>query len=349
MKKIRLDGKTVGLGEPCFIVAEAGVNHNGDINLAKKLIDEAKKANADAVKFQAFKAERIATIHSGKAAYQIRATGKKESQLTMLKKLQLTDEQFRQLYNHAQEKNIIFLSSVFDNESVDLLNDLGVPAFKIASGEITNFPLLEYVARKGKPIILSTGMSTLAEISDALKVIRRNGSKDIILLHCVTSYPAREEETNLRVIQTLRQRFNVPVGFSDHTLGITVPIAAVTLGAVLIEKHITLSRSLPGPDQRAALEPNDLREMVTEIRNVEKALGDGLKRLTREEKEIRRKARRSIVAKVEIRHGTVITEDMIDIKRPGVGLEPKHLNEIIGKRAKKDMKPDEFITFEKIA
>jgi len=349
MKKIKLGEKVLGEGEPCFIIAEAGVNHNGDINLAKKLIYAAKKAKADAVKFQAFKAEKIATKYAEKARYQKKSTEETKSQLAMLKRLELNDEDFRELYNYAKENNIVFLSSVFDKESVDLLDNLGVSAFKIASGEITNFPLLKYVAKKKKPIILSTGMSTLDGIEDAVKVIRENGTKDIVLLHCVTSYPARKEETNLRIIGTLREKFKLPVGFSDHTLGITIPIAAATLGAVLIEKHFTLDRNLPGPDHKASLEPNELKEMINAIRDVEKALGNGVKKLTKEEKEIRKNVRRSIVARVRIPKGTVITESMLDIKRPGTGIEPKRLDEVIGKRAKKEIEPDELVSFEDLA
>jgi N-acetylneuraminate synthase/N,N'-diacetyllegionaminate synthase len=349
MKKIRIGERLLGEGEPCFIVAEAGVNHNGDINLAKKLVDAAKEAKADAVKFQTFKAEKIATDYAKKAEYQIKTTDKNRSQLAMLKRLELDDEDFRELYNYAKKRDIVFLSSTFDKESVDLLDDLGVLAFKIPSGEITNFPLLKYVAQKKKPVILSSGMSTLNEIEEALKVIRENGARDIILLHCVTSYPAKKEEANLQVIETLRRRFKLPVGFSDHTLGITITIAAAAMGAVLIEKHFTLNRSLRGPDHRASLEPNELKEMVTAIRDVERALGDGVKKLTKEEGEIRKHVRRSIVAKVSIPRGTVIHESMLDIKRPGTGIEPKHLNKIVGKRAKRDIKPDELITFEDLA
>jgi N-acetylneuraminate synthase/N,N'-diacetyllegionaminate synthase len=267
----------------------------------------------------------------------------------MIKRLELKKEEFIELYDYARKKNIVFLSSAFDKESVDLLDDLGVPAFKVASGEITNFPLLQHIAEKKKPLILSTGMSTLDEIEDALNVIRGKGVEDIILLHCVTSYPAKIEDANLRVIETLRRRFELPVGFSDHTLGITAPIVAAVLGAVLIEKHFTLDKTLPGPDQRASLEPDELKEMVRAIRDVEKALGEGIKKPTRDEERIKKAVRRSIMAKVEIPKGVVITEDMLDFKRPGTGIEPKHLNEVIGKRAKKDIKPDELITFEKLA
>ena len=348
MRKVKIEDKLVGDGEPVFIVAEAGVNHNGDVDLGKKLIDVAKDAEADAVKFQAFKAENVVTKYAEKARYQKETTGPNKSQYNMVKRLELTDEEFRELYNYAKKNNIIFLSSAFDKESVDLLDDLGVPAFKVPSGEITNFPLLRYIAEKKKPIILSTGMSTIGEIEEALEVIREKGVEDIVLLHCVTSYPAKIEDVNLRVIEALRRRFKLPVGFSDHTLGITIPIAAAALGAVLVEKHFTLDRTMPGPDHRASLEPNELKDMIRAIRDVEKALGDGIKKPTKDEERIKKVVRRSIVAKMRIPKGAVITEDMLELKRPGVGIEPKYLNEIIGKKAKKDIKPDELVTFEKL-
>lgn len=349
MKKVKIENRWIGDLEPVFIIAEVGVNHNGDIGLAKKLVNVAKDAGADAVKFQAFKTEKVVTKYAEKAKYQRETTGLSESQYDMIRRLELEEEEFIELYDYAKKKNIIFLSSAFDKESVDLLSKLRIPAFKVASGEITNFPLLRYIAEKKKPIILSTGMSTLGEIEDALKVIREKGIEDIVLLHCVTSYPTKKEDVNLRVIETLRHRFNLPVGFSDHTLGITIPIAATALGAVLIEKHFTLDKTLPGPDHRASLEPDELRDMIKAIRDVEKALGDGIKKPTKDEEVIKKIVRRSIVAKVEIPKGTVITENMLDSKRPGVGIEPKYLNEVVGKRAKKDIKPDELITFDKLA
>ena len=348
MKKIKLGDRHIGEDEPCFIIAEAGVNHNGDVRLAKKLIDVSKDAGADAVKFQAFKTEKVVTKYAGKAKYQKEITALSESQYNMIRKLELKDEEFKELFNYAEKNNIIFLSSAFDKDSVDLLDDLGVPAFKVASGEITDFPLLKYIAEKKKPIVLSTGMSTLDEIEDALEVIREKGVEDVVLLHCVTSYPAKIDDAKLRVMGTLRHRFNLPVGFSDHTLGITIPIAAAALGAVLIEKHFTLDRSLPGPDHKASLEPDQLKDMIKAIRDVEKALGDGIKKPTEDEERIKKVVRRSIVAKVRIPKGTIITEDMLDLKRPGVGIEPKYLNDVIGKRTKKDIKPDELITFEKL-
>ena len=346
MRKIKIGNKSIGEEESCFIIAEAGVNHNSSIDLAKKLVDAAKEAGADAVKFQTFKAENVVIKNAEKAKYQ--KTVKEESQYGMLKKLELTEEDFRELADYAKEKDILFLSSPFDKESVDLLYELDVPVFKVGSGEITNFPLLKHIAKKEKPIILSTGMSTLGEVEEALNVIRSEGVEDVILLHCVSNYPARIEDVNLRAMETLKQAFKIPVGFSDHTLGITASIAAAALGACVIEKHFTLDRDLPGPDHKASLEPNELKEMVQAIRDVEKALGDGVKRPTKEEEEIKRAARRSIVAKVDIPKGTIIAEDMLDVKRPGTGIEPKYIDMIVGKKAKENIRKDELVTREMI-
>lgn len=348
MRKIKISNKTISPRGPCFIVAEAGVNHDGEVRLAKKLIDVAKKAGADAVKFQVFKAETTVTKTAEKAPYQKKGTAK-ESQYKMLKKLELTESEFKQLADYAKRKKIIFLASAFDMKSVDLLDRLNVPAFKIPSSEITNFPLLKHIARKGKPIIMSTGMSNLGEIKEALETIKGERVNDVVLLHCVSDYPAKVDETNLRAMETLKRMFRLPVGLSDHTLGITVPIAAIALGAAIIEKHFTLDKKLPGPDHKASLEPEELREMVACIREVERALGDGIKKPTKSEEAVKKTVRRSIVAKVNIPKGTAIAEHMLDLKRPGTGLEPKHLKKIVGKRAKKDIKADELITFEKIA
>ena len=341
-----MGNKLIGEGKPCFIIAEAGVNHNGSLELAKKLIDAAKDARADAVKFQTFKAENVVIKNARKAEYQ--KIAKEESQYEMLKKLELTEEDFRELADYAKKKNILFLSSPFDKESVDLLYELDMPAFKVASGEITNFPLLRYIAKKAKPIILSTGMSTLGEVEEALNVIRSEGAEDVILLHCVSNYPARMEDVNLRAMETLKQAFKIPVGFSDHTLGITASIAAVALGACVIEKHFTLDRNLPGPDHKASLEPDELKEMVKAIRDVENVLGGGIKRPTTNEEEIKKIARRSVIAKIDISEGTVITEDMLDVKRPGTGIEPKYFDLIIGMRAKKDIKKSDIVTWKMI-
>lgn len=348
MKKIRIGDRVLGEGEPTFIVAEIGVNHNGSVKIAKKLIDAAKEVRADAAKFQVFKTERIVTEYAKKAAYQKETTDPKKSQYDMLKRLELTDAEIRELHNYARKRNIMFLSSAFDEESVDLLDNLDVPAFKVASSEVTNLPLLQHIARKKRPILLSTGLSTLEEIKEALDIFKAEDIEDIVLLHCITSYPAKAEEANLKTMDVLRKQFGFPVGFSDHTLGTAVPIAAVAMGAVLIEKHFTLDKKMPGPDQRASLEPDEFRQMVTAIHDVERALGNGLKKLAAEEEEIKKVARRSIVAKVKIRKGTVIRENMLDFKRPGTGLEPKNLLKIVGKRASKDIEADEMITFEKL-
>lgn len=343
MKKVKIGDRLVGDGEPCFIIAEAGVNHNGDIELAKRLIDVAKDAGADAVKFQTFKAENVVTRDAPKADYQIKNTELNESQYDMIKKLELSEDEFRELYEYTREKEILFLSTPFDFESADFLDELGVPAFKVSSTDLTNLPFLEYLAEKGKPIILSTGMGTLGEIEEAINTIKNAGNEDIILLHCITSYPAKFESLNLRAIQTLKEAFKLPVGFSDHSLGIYAPIAAVALGAVVIEKHFTLDKNLPGPNHKASLNPEELKEMISAIRLIEKALGDGIKRPTPEEIEIRKVARRSIVARVNIPKGTIITEDMLTFKRPGIGLSPKCYNEIIGRRARRNIEVDELI------
>ena len=347
MREIKIGERVIGEGHPCFVIAEAGVNHNGRLDLARKLIDTAKRAGADAVKFQVFSAEEIATRTAEKAEYQRRGTGE-GTQYEMLKRLELSEEDFEKLARHAERRGIIFLASAFGEKGVGLLERLGVPAFKIPSGEITNFPLLKHIAGKKKPIILSTGMSTLQEVEEALRVIRKEGAKEVVLLHCVSNYPAKIEEVNLRAMETLRRVFGLPVGLSDHTVGITIPVAAVALGAAVIEKHFTLSRELPGPDHKASLEPDELLEMVLRIREVEKALGDGVKRPTKSEEIVRRFARRSIVAKADIPKGTVITSSMLDIKRPGIGIEPKYYNVIVGQKVKRDIKKDELLTWEAV-
>lgn len=348
MKKIKLGDRLIGEGEPCFIIAEAGVNHNGNISLAKELIDLAKEAGADAVKFQTFKTENIITKEAKKADYQKKNAGSEESQYEMVQRLELKKEDFKELLGYARKKDIIFLSSPFDKESVNLLSELDLPAFKIPSGEITNFPLLKYIARKGKPVILSTGMAKLGEIEEALNIIWREGLEELILLHCVTNYPAKVEEINLRTIQTLKYAFRLPVGLSDHTDSIFIPAVAFALGACIIEKHFTLNKNLPGPDHRASLEPQELRKTVKSIREVEKALGDGIKKPTKEEEEIKKVARKSIVAKVNIPEGTIITESMLDAKRPGTGIEPKYIDYVAGKIALDEIKRDELITIDKI-
>lgn len=348
MIRVKIGKRLVGEFEPCFIIAEAGVNHNGDVNLAKRLVDVAKEAGADAVKFQTFITEELVTEAAEKAGYQKETTSSEESQLEMLKKLELSGRNFEEISAYAKKKDILFLSSPFDKGSVDLLDELGVPAFKVGSGEITNLPLLKHIAKKKKPIILSTGMSTIDEVEEALEIIRNEGTKEIILLHCVTSYPAKVEDTNLRAMETLRQTFKLPVGLSDHTLGITIPIAAVASGACVIEKHFTLDKNLAGPDHKASLEPDELKRMVKSIRDVEKAMGDGIKRPTQEEEKNRKAVRKSIVTRMDIPKGAVVTRKMLAIKRPGNGLEAKYINLIVGKKAKKNIKSGETITFPKV-
>ncbi|MFC1952774.1 N-acetylneuraminate synthase [Chloroflexota bacterium] len=348
VKNVTIGNRSVGENEPCFIIAEAGVNHNGDISFARQLIDLASEAGASAVKFQTFRAEEVVTETAEKAEYQKETTGPQHSQYELIKSLELGPDDFRELSAYATCKNIVFLSSPFDFGSVDLLDDLGVPAFKIPSGEITNFPLLKYIADKKKPVILSTGMSFLDEVKEALEVIQKSGLRDIILLHCVTSYPTRVRDVNLKAMETLSQTFGLPVGFSDHTVGINIPIAAVAKGACVIEKHFTLNKSLLGPDHRASLEPVELKAMVSAIREIELGMGDGTKCPTAEEKGNIKATRRSLVARTDIPKGTIITRDQLDIKRPGTGMEPKQINLVIGRKAKQDIASGEVISSDKL-
>ena len=345
---IKIGKKSIGPEDPCFIIAEAGVNHNGDITLAKKLIDVAVEAGADAVKFQTFKTENVVTPTAEKAEYQKATTGATESQYEMIKRLELSETDFWELSEYAKGAGIIFLSTPFDEESVDLLDQIGVPAFKIPSGEITNYPLLKKIAQKSKPIILSTGMATLGEVEGALNHLKMHGAEEIVLLHCTTSYPAPIASVNLRAMETLRCAFRVPVGYSDHTEGITIPIAAAAMGARAIEKHFTLDRTLPGPDHRASLEPGELAAMVKAVRDVELARGSGVKCPTEEEEVIKRVARKSVVAKRDIRAGDILTEGDLAIKRPGTGIEPKYFDAVVRRRAKVSIQRDQVIRWDMI-
>ena len=304
-----------------FIIAEAGVNHNGNMDTAIKLIDMAKKAGADAIKFQTFKSERLVTRSTPKAKYQKANTGSGESQLEMLKRLELTSDNFKRLFSYCRKKNIIFMSTPFDEKSADMLDRLGMGIFKIPSGEITNKPLIQHIAGKNKPVILSTGMSYLSEVEKAVRWIyeiwNKSGfNQQLTLLHCVSNYPAHAADVNLYAMNTLKAAFGLSVGYSDHTLGIEIPIAAVAIGAKVIEKHFTLDKNMKGPDHKASLEPDELKAMVKAIRNVEKAMGDGIKRPTEKEDETRIIARRSLVAKRDIKKGDVINSGDIIIKRP---------------------------------
>lgn len=324
-----------------FVIAEAGVNHNGSRELAFTLIDAAKEAGADAVKFQTFHADELASSRAEMAAYQVANTGLRESQVAMLRRLQLSADDFFALRRYADEKNILFLSTPFDLPSVDVLEALDVPMYKIGSGDLTNLPLIRYVAEKGKPILLSTGMATLGEVEDALQAV--DGKVPVTLLHCTTNYPTEPHEVNLRAMVTLHQAFGVPVGYSDHTRGWEVAVAAVALGATVIEKHLTLSKDLPGPDHRASLEPHEFRQMVNAIRTVERALGDGRKRPTPAEEAIKRQVRKSLVARRDLPAGHVITEDDVTIKRPEEGILPKDWDRVIGRRLRKPIGQDQCL------
>jgi N,N'-diacetyllegionaminate synthase len=328
-----------------FIIAEAGVNHNGSIEIAKKMIEVAKECGADAIKFQTFKAEKIVSKYAPKAEYQKQTTGETDSQLEMVKKLELSFGDFIALKEYCDKLNIMFLSTPFDFESIEFLNDLGLEIFKIPSGEITNLPYLEKIGKLGKKIILSTGMADLGEIEDALDILIFSGTKkeNITVLHCNTEYPTPYEDVNLLAMLTIKEAFKVKVGYSDHTLGIEVPIAAVALGASVIEKHFTLDKNMEGPDHKASLEPYELKAMIDAIRNIEKSLGDGIKKPSKSELKNKDIARKSIVAKRKIKKGEIFTEDNITVKRPGNGISPMRWYEVLGKVASRDYEEDELI------
>jgi N-acetylneuraminate synthase len=346
MKPVKINGRSVGPGHPCFIIAEAGVNHNGKLELAKKLVDAAAEAGADAVKFQAFKSKELASAKAPKAAYQKETTDQGESQLEMLRKLELDIPSHRILMDYCIERGILFLSSPFDEKSADELEQLGVEAYKIPSGEITNLPFLARIATKGKPMIVSTGMSTLGEVEEAIGTIEISGNRKLILLQCVSNYPAHPKDVNLRAMDTMATAFNCPVGYSDHTQGIEVSLAAVAMGACVIEKHFTLDRDLPGPDHKASLEPKELAALVKGIRVVESAMGSGRKAPAASESDTAYVVRKSLVAKRNIPGGSIITEDMIAVKRPGNGLPPSMLQKILGLEVKTDIEEDTLISLE---
>jgi N,N'-diacetyllegionaminate synthase len=332
-----------------FVIAEAGVNHNGSLDLALQLVDAAKASGADAVKFQTFRADQLATRSAHKAPYQERTTANSESQFEMLQRLQLDAAAHRRLIHHCRNAGIQFLSSPFDTQSADLLARMDVPLFKVPSGEITNLPFLQHLARKNRPLILSTGMSTLGEVEEAVQVLKIAGAIQLTLLHCVTEYPAPYAEVNLRAMQTLKLAFGLPVGYSDHTSGIEIAIAAVALGAEVIEKHFTLDRSLPGPDHSASLEPIELQQMVTAIRHVEAALGSGIKAPARCELPNISVARKSVVAARTLPAGHQLATGDLEIKRPGTGLAPKLLPTLIGRTLRASVAKDEIINWDHLA
>ncbi len=328
-----------------LIIAEAGVNHNGDIKMAKTLIDVAADSGADLVKFQTFKADRLVSERAEKADYQIAATNSSESQHDMLRKLELTESMHHELIAHCASKKIGFFSTGFDIESLNLLIRLGQNLFKIPSGEITNLPYLRHIGKLNATVILSSGMSNMNEIDAAIKVLEESGTprSKITVLHCTTSYPVPMSDVNLRAMQSIQNKFNVSVGYSDHTLGIEIPIAAVALGATVIEKHFTTDRSQPGPDHKASLEPVELKSMIDGIRAVELALGDGIKRVMPSEIANLGIARKSIMASQQINAGEIFTEGNLTTKRPGTGISPMDWNKFIGRAAKRDYLADEFI------
>lgn len=342
---VKIGGRSVGGGAPCYVIAEAGVNHNGDPRTARGLIDAAAAAGADAVKFQTFVADRLVAAGTPKAAYQQRQGDAGETQGDMLRSLELTAKTHRELQDHCRARHIEFLSTPFDEGSVDLLDGLDVEAFKVPSGEITNLPLLAHIAAKRRPVIMSTGMSFLDEVRAAVRALREAGCAELVLLHCTSAYPADPLTANLRAMQTLAREFDVPIGYSDHTPGTAVALAAAALGAAVIEKHLTLDRTLPGPDHAASLEPDEFARLVDGVRTVTRALGDGVKQPVEGEPELARLVRRSIVAASDLPAGTRLTPAMLTVKRPGTGLPPAALPSVIGRRLRRDIAKDTIVEF----
>lgn len=333
----------IGHGCPVFIIAEAGVNHNGDLDRALSMIDAAVAAGVDAVKFQTYSTEALITRTAPKAQYQSLTTDPGESQFEMLKRLEISEEFQRQLVKHCRQRGIMFLSTPYDEGSADLLQELGVPAFKVASTDTTNIPFLKLLARKGRPVILSTGMSTLGEVEEAVFAIQGEGNPDVIILQCTAQYPSPISEMNLNAMATMRQAFGCPVGFSDHSEGIGAAPWAVAAGACMVEKHFTLSRNLPGPDHLASLEPGELTDLVRIVRQVEQAMGDGIKRPVPCELPNKLTHQKSIVARRHIAAGQVLVAEDLTCKRPGTGVRPRYLEQFIGLRARRDIAADELL------
>lgn len=326
-----------------FIICEIGVNHNGDVELAKKMIEKASECGVDAVKFQTFNSEDLVTDNAKTAQYQEKNTNE-SSQLELLKKLELTFDEFEELKNYALEYDVMFISSPFDVKSVDLLEKLDVPFYKLGSGELNNFELIDYIQKTNKPLILSTGMSSLDEITETYNHIKNKDN--LILLHCITGYPTSFSEANLNFIKTMQKEFDVPIGFSDHSPGIELPIAAVALGACIIEKHFTLDKTLEGPDHKASLNPKEFKNMVEAIRNVEIAMGDGVRKISENEDEIKKIARKSIILNENISKGTTIERKMLSIKRPGTGIAPNDIEKIIGKKVNRNLSANSVLKWD---
>lgn len=347
-RKLIVADRVIGEGNPCFLIAEAGVNHNGDLDLALRMIDAAADAGADAVKFQTFRADRLVTAGARKARYQESASHPGESQLEMLRRLELSEEMHPPLVARCSERGVVFLSTPFDEESALFLETLGVPAFKVGSGDLTNLPFLGLLASLGRPMIVSTGMGDHEEVRDAVETIRSEGNSDVVLLHCVSNYPANPRDVNLRAMTTLRDSFGTFVGFSDHTEGFEVALAAVALGASVVEKHFTLDRSLPGPDQRASMEPQGFRRLVEAVRLVESCLGDGVKRSTASEAETAYVARKSLVALRALAVGETLDLRSIGARRPGGGIPPSERDALVGRRVTRAISAGEPLSWEMI-
>lgn len=343
---IKIGKHTIGTDSKCFIIAEAGVNHNGDINLAKKLIFEAKKAGADCVKFQTFKADEVVTEDAPKARYQIKNTDPNEKQIEMLRKLELSKEVYVELIALCKQVDIVFMSTPYNNEDVELLEKLKVEAYKLPSISITEPSFLEYVGKKNKPMIVSTGMATFEEVSDGVEAILSTDNKDIIILHCTTNYPTELDEVNMRAMKKIGEDLNILYGYSDHTQEDVTCMTAVAMGACVIEKHFTLDKKLPGPDQSSSYDPVQFKKFVQNIRSVEKVLGNSIKRPTSSELKNMHGMRRSIVAGKSIPKDTIIDETMLTLKRPSTGLKPMYMKKLIGKISKRDINKDEFVNEE---
>jgi len=338
-----LGGKTIGSSSNVFVIAEIGINHDGSVDKALKLIDAAADCGADAVKFQTFRAERLMVPAGGRLSQQGEGT---ESAYQMFRRLELSREAHKRLKARADGRGVLFLSTPFDEESADFLEDLGVPAFKIASSDLTHLPLLRHLARKGKPLLLSTGMSFLDEVEEAVGTLKLCGARDVVLLHCVSNYPAPPESLNLRVIQTLRERFGLPIGFSDHSQGTLFALLAAALGARVLEKHFTLSRNDSGPDHQASIEPKDLRDLIAQLAIVEASLGTGRKHPATAEAMSRQLSRRSIVAAVDIRMHETIAPSMLTCKRPGCGIDPRDVDRVTGMAASRNIARDSILSWD---
>jgi len=347
MKAIRISNKLVGEDHPTFIIAEAGINHNGQLDLAKKLVDIAVDAGCDAVKFQTYKSDGVVTFDAESAGYVKKNLGNNINQLDLIKSYELKYEDFETLKKYCDNKGIIFLSTPHSFDAIDFLEDL-VPAYKFGSGDITNIPALKHAAKKDKPMILGTGMATLDEVKFTVDAIKSEGNNQIIALHCTTNYPCPLEEVNLRAMKTLQSELDCLIGYSDHTLGILVPTMAVAMGATVIEKHFTIDKNLLGPDHKASLNPSELKNMIKEIRCIEKVLGDFEKKPTESEKRIMNLVRKSVIAKKDIEKGSKVSYDMIDIKRPGTGLKPVDIYKIIGRKAKRKITKDEIFQLDMV-